>query len=260
MNSYDFDEQKVFDVAVADWNAFSTAVGSRRIVIGISGGKDSTCEAFLAAKLVGKENVYGVMMPNGEQKDIADSEQVIAESGINRLEINIGKACEELEDALFCNDGLRLSNDAKINLPPRLRMSALYAVAQTVGGIVFCADNLCEKYLGYSTLWGDSVGSYAPIQNLTVPEVISFGKWLGAPAKLMEKKPGDGLQALGDEERMGITYKAVHDLVRTGTCEEKYRNAIVQRYVKNRFKLEMISIRGPEFGFPDCFKNGQLAI
>lgn len=252
---YGFSEAAVYEKTAADWKAFSAETGCGKIVIGVSGGKDSTCETYLAARLVGRENVYGVLMPNGEQKDITDAERVVAETGVNRLEINIGKAYEELEDAFFCNGGLRMSEAAKTNLPPRIRMAALYMVAQTAGGIVFCSDNRSEAVTGYSTLFGDGAGSYSPIKDLTTVEVVKLGKWLGAPADLMDKKPGDGLQPLGDEERIGMSYADLHQLIRYGEGSREFKARATARYAANKFKLGMVRIRGPEFGFPDYFRG-----
>lgn len=173
-----------------------------KVVVGISGGKDSSVVAAICAKAIGPENVIGVMMPNGEQKDIADSQKLINFLGIKSTTVNIGNAFNDLCNAM--NLSVELSYDTKTNLPARLRMSTLYAVAQTVGGFVANTCNLSEDYApgGYATLFGDNAGSFAPIQDMTVTEVIELGEDLGLPYNLLHKTPIDGLQPLSDEEKI----------------------------------------------------------
>lgn len=173
-----------------------------KVVVGISGGKDSSVVAAICAKAIGPENVIGVMMPNGEQKDIADSQKLINFLGIKSTTVNIGNTFNDLCNAM--NLGVELSYDTKTNLPARLRMSTLYAVAQTVGGFVVNTCNLSEDYApgGYATLFGDNAGSFAPIQDMTVTEVIELGEDLGLPYNLLHKTPIDGLQPLSDEEKI----------------------------------------------------------
>lgn len=173
-----------------------------KVVVGISSGKDSSVVAAICAKAIGPENVIGVMMPNGEQKDIADSQKLINFLGIKSTTVNIGNTFNDLCNAM--NLGVELSYDTKTNLPARLRMSTLYAVAQTVGGFVANTCNLSEDYApgGYATLFGDNAGSFAPIQDMTVTEVIELGEDLGLPYNLLHKTPIDGLQPLSDEEKI----------------------------------------------------------
>lgn len=192
-----------------------------KVVIGISGGKDSSVVAAICAKAIGSENVIGVMMPNGAQKDIADSQKLIDFLGIKSTTVNIGNAFNDLCNAI--NLGVELSYDTKTNLPARLRMSTLYAVAQTVGGFVANTCNLSEDYApgGYATLFGDNAGSFAPIQDMTVSEVIEVGEDLGLSYNLLHKTPIDGLQPLSDEEKIakqtgikGWTYARFDKLIR----------------------------------------------
>src|SRR5574344_836740 len=192
-----------------------------KVVLGISGGKDSSVVAAICAKAIGPENVIGVMMPCGIQKDIGDSQKLIDFLGIKSTTVNIGNAFNDLCNAI--NLGVELSYDTKTNLPARLRMSTLYAVAQTVGGFVANTCNLSEDYApgGYATLFGDNAGSFAPIQDMTVSEVIEVGEDLGLPYNLLHKTPIDGLQPLSDEERIakqtgieGWTYARFDKLIR----------------------------------------------
>lgn len=210
-----------------------------KVVIGISGGKDSSVVAAICAKAIGPENVIGVMMPNGEQKDIADSQSLIAHLGIKSTTVNIGNAFNDL-----CNDinlGVELSYDTKTNLPARLRMSTLYAVAQTVGGFVANTCNLSEDTVGYATLYGDNAGSFAAISKLTTEEVMEIGDDLGLPFELVHKVPIDGLQPKTDEDKLGFTYHEVNELIRRGIKGPHFEK-IMDMYRKNKFKLDIVRI------------------
>lgn len=210
-----------------------------KVVIGISGGKDSSVVAAICAKAIGPENVIGVMMPNGEQKDIADSQSLIAHLGIKSTTVNIGNAFNDL-----CNDinlGVELSYDTKTNLPARLRMSTLYAVAQTVGGFVANTCNLSEDTVGYATLYGDNAGSFAAISKLTTEEVMEIGDDLGLPFELVHKVPIDGLQPKTDEDKLGFTYHEVNELIRKGIKGPHFEK-IMDMYRKNKFKLDIVRI------------------
>lgn len=210
-----------------------------KVVIGISGGKDSSVVAAICAKAIGPENVIGVMMPNGEQKDIADSQSLIAHLGIKSTTVNIENAFNDLCNAI--NLGVELSYDTKTNLPARLRMSTLYAVAQTVGGFVANTCNLSEDTVGYATLYGDNAGSFAPISKLTTEEVMEIGDDLGLPFELVHKVPIDGLQPKTDEDKLGFTYHEVNELIRKG-IKGKNADKIMDMYRKNKFKLDIVRI------------------
>ena len=220
--------------------------GNPKAVVGISGGKDSTVVAWLCAKALGKENVVGVLMPNGFQKDIDDSYEVVNTLGIKHKVIDISKAYNcflDLENVLP-------SEQAKINLVPRLRMTALYFVAQSLRGRVVGTGNLCERILGYFTLWGDSACDLNPIGNMLVSEVIALGRELGAPEHLLVKAPSDGLSGMTDEEKIGFTYEELEKFLREGkesvskeTADkiEKRREAVLWKW--------LITTRGvPIFG------------
>ena len=128
MKEYSFNAEKAFEKIKDDVLDFTSKVGTKKVVLGISGGKDSSIIAKLMAKILGPENVYGIMMPNGLQKDISDSMQAIKESGINSYAIDISNAYNAIIDQLHFN-GIKESKDTAINLPPRIRMSVLFAIA-----------------------------------------------------------------------------------------------------------------------------------
>ena len=177
-------------------------------VIGISGGIDSTCVATLACKIFDTENVVGVSLPCDGQKDMQDVDAVFDLLKIKRITIDIGDAFASLKQGLE-NNCIEPSYDCKTNMPARLRMTALYGVAQCVNGIVLNTCQLTEDILGYATLYGDNAGSYAPIKGLTKTEVKMLASWLGVSDELVNKIPIDGLQPLSDEEKLGLKYDDV---------------------------------------------------
>ena len=215
-------------------------------VIGISGGKDSSVVAALCVEALGKDRVVGVLMPNGIQSDISDSEQLVAHLGIRHFVCNIKDATDGVIKSL--NDcGLPLNEQARINLPPRIRMSTLYAVSQTLNGRVANTCNLSEDYVGYSTRYGDSAGDFSPLGKLTVAEVVQIGLYLGLPENLVVKTPSDGLSGQSDEDKLGFTYAVLDKYIRTGICEDEATKARIDRLNKiNAFKLKVIPSYEPE--------------
>ena len=229
-------------------NYFKTTNG-RKAVIGISGGKDSTVAAALCVEALGKENVIGVMMPNGVQSDIKDSEKIIDFLGIKGLVVNIQYAYMNLVNQI---NEKNISSQAQINMPPRLRMTVLYGVAQNIGGRVVNTCNRSEDVVGYSTLWGDSVNDFSPFDLLTTEEVMGVGDELGLPSDLVHKTPSDGLCGKSDEDNLGFTYAEINKIIRTGEKTEHF-DEIVKRYNSNRFKLEMINLPHFNPNLPDFF-------
>ena len=213
-------------------------------VIGISGGKDSSVVAALCVKALGKERVIGVLMPNGEQKDIADAKQLVSYLGIPFYICNIQKSVDGALEALQ-NTGIEISRQTKVNLPPRIRMATLYALSQSKNGRVANTCNLSEDWVGYSTRYGDAAGDFAPLAQLTVAEVKAVGRELGLPENLVEKVPSDGLTDKTDEDNLGFSYAVLDKYIRTGVCEDETTKARIDRlHILNEFKLKPIP------GFP----------
>lgn len=220
-------------------------------VIGISGGKDSTVCAGLLVKALGKDRVIGVLMPNGEQADIADSHKVVNFLDIKYYTINIQEAYDSILKYMNFHDGLNVSRQTEENLPPRLRMSTLYAVSQSVNGRVCNTCNLSEDWVGYSTRYGDSVGDFSPLSNYTVTEVKEIGHYLGLPAELVDKTPIDGLCGKSDEENLGFTYSELDQYIRNGILPSpKIKKIIDDRHVKNAFKLCLMQVAS-QYGYPE---------
>lgn len=209
-------------------------------VIGISGGKDSSIVAALCKEALGKDRVIGILMPNGVQADIDDAIQLVEFLGIKYFICNIKEAFDASMSALK-ESGIEISEQTVINLPPRLRMTTLYAFSQSLNGRVANTCNLSEDYVGYSTRYGDAAGDFSPLAGLTVQEVKEIGAYLGLPENLVVKTPSDGLCGHTDEDKLGFTYAVLDEYIRTGVCEdEKTKSRIDYLNKLNAFKLKPI--------------------
>ena len=239
----EFDAKKVTEELVL-WikNWFKENGDGCKGVLGISGGKDSSVTAALLVEALGKENVVGVMMPNGEQFDIDVSIALAKHLGIKAVTVNIKDSFSGLVSQLE-NSGIELSRQAEINLAPRLRMAAVYAVSQSVNGRVANTCNLSEDWVGYATRYGDGAGDFSPLSKLTVQEVKALGRELGLPEMFVEKVPIDGLCGKTDEDNLGFTYAVLDKYIRTGVCEdEKTKEKIDRMHKANLFKLQLMPV------------------
>lgn len=209
-------------------------------VIGISGGKDSSVVAGLCVEALGRDRVIGVLMPNGVQNDINIAMDLVDYLGIKHFKLNIEKSFLGIMEQLNKSLG-EVTVQTKNNLPARLRMATLYAFAQSLNGRVANTCNLSEDWVGYSTRYGDSVGDFSPISNLTVSEVKSIGKILKLPDEFVEKIPTDGLCGKTDEENLGFTYAILDRYIREGVCEDEVIKEEIDRlHEANKFKLELM--------------------
>ncbi len=228
-------------------------------VIGISGGKDSTVVAALCVEALGKDRVIGVMMPNGVQKDISDSIKVCEFLGIKNYTINIAPSVEEIYKYMDYNN-IVITDQTRTNLPARIRMSTLYAVAQSCCGRVTNNCNLSENVMGYSTLWGDAVGSLSPLGKLTTVEIVQIGDLLGLPYELVHKTPIDGLNTnpdgsyVTDEQSMGVTYDELHSYIRGDKVLDKDKFELISEKEKqNKFKQDIINLPEYEPDYNDLY-------
>ncbi|MBR1641616.1 MAG: NAD(+) synthase [Butyrivibrio sp.] len=225
---------------IRDW--FANNGPKANAVIGISGGKDSSIVAALLVKALGKDRVVGVLMPNGEQKDIADSKKVVEVLGIKHFIVNINPAVEGEYEALRAA-GVEIGKDAIINTPPRIRMTTLYAIAQSLpeGGRVTNTCNRSEDWVGYSTKYGDAAGDFSPCSDYLVCEMLQIGDALGLPKELIHKTPSDGLSGMSDEDKLGFTYATLDHYVLTGEIEDQATKEKIDRLHRlNLHKLQTI--------------------
>lgn len=243
-----FDAAKVRDALVKGVRELAEKQGFTRAVVGISGGKDSAVVAAILCRALGKENVYGLLLPDGEQSDIADSLSVVRSLGMPYRVVNIHGMHEALleqadperrdkaEEQKACQAGefaVAYSRESDINVCPRLRMTALRYFAQALGARLAGTGNLSEATVGYCTKDGDTSCDFAVLLRLTSLEVVAVGKTLAElPQEIVQKTPSDGLSGLSDEEKMGISYQAIHDYIRNGTSGSRETDEAIRRREK----------------------------
>ena len=223
-------------------------------VIGISGGKDSTVAPALLVRALGADRVIGVKMPNGYQADIDDSQRVIDALNIKSITIDVKAAFDGMlnavSGALPSIEGASINDDVTINIPPRLRMTALYAVAAGLpgGGRVINTCNFSEDLVGYSTKFGDATGDVSILSNLFVSEIIAIGDTMPElPSDLVHKAPSDGLCGKTDEDRFGFTYNDIERYVTDGTSgDSDIDKKINKMYIASRHKVNRMFVCGVE--------------
>ena len=255
MNQYSFDAEKARDGLVAAIRALAAEQRFTKVVLGVSGGKDSTVCAALCARALGPENVYGVMLPDGEQKDISDSVRVCQALGIQSRTINIGPMHEALKavtdqvetTAAEGEFAIPYSRESDINVGPRLRMTTLRYIVQALGARLVGTGNLSEATVGYCTKDGDTSCDFSLLGALTSVEVVQVGLTMPElPRDLVEKTPTDGLSGKSDEEKLGLRYADIHAYIRLGTCGNAEIDGIIRAKEQgNMFKRRMPQILDP---------------
>ncbi len=238
-----FDAQKVKN-DIIEWirNWFEENGVGCNAVIGISGGKDSSVVAALCVEALGRDRVFGILMPNGEQFDIDVARDLTKHLGIRAFEFNISQANQAILSGLGATLG-EITSQTRNNIPPRLRMTVLYAFSQSLNGRVANTCNLSEDWVGYSTRYGDNAGDFSPLSMLTVAEVKEIGRALGLPAVFVDKVPIDGLCGKTDEDNLGFTYAVLDRYIREGVIDDEQTKARIDRLHKiNQFKLQYMPV------------------
>ena len=246
MAKYEFDAKKAKDECVGWIRKFFEENGPGcNAVVGISGGKDSSIVAALCVEALGKDRVIGVLMPCGVQADIDMAYLLVDHLGIKRFEVNVKAPIDAIKEAIAAS-GCEISEQSRVNLPPRIRMSTLYAVSQSVNGRVANTCNLSEDWVGYSTRYGDAAGDFSPCSRFTVAEMKQIGRELGLPAVLVDKVPIDGLQDKTDEDNLGFKYAELDRYIREGIIDDPEKKALIDRkHRANLFKLQLMPVFEP---------------
>jgi len=200
---------------IYNWYCKASPNHDKNIIIGISGGKDSSIVAALCCEAIGNTKVIGVLLPNGNQSDINYSMNLVEYLRIPHHWANIEKTYHSIIDNIIESAETEpLNNIVITNIPPRIRMTYLYAYAALFNGFVVGTDNLSENYIGWTTKWGSAVSDFSPLANLTCTEVRQIGYALNLPKEFIDKIPEDGLTGKSDEEIFGFSYDELDCYIR----------------------------------------------
>lgn len=247
MDLKDRDLSKIVDDIVVWISEQMEETGGKKMVLGISGGKDSSVLAALGVRALGRENLVGVLMPRGQQGDIDFAYELCEILDIENVTVPIDsiwgeymEALEKFPKSLF----EAVSQETKLNLAPRIRMSLLYAIAQSLEDArVVHTGNLSENWIGYTTVYGDNTGAFSPLGAFTSDEVIQIGSYLGLPEKFLVKPPADGLTGKTDEMVIGFSYDLLNRYIRTGEIDDlKLKEKIDRMHAYSRFKFTTMPV------------------
>lgn len=219
-----------------------TESGGTKAIIGISGGKDSSVTAALCVKALGTENVIGVLMPDGLQGDIQDAIDLCHILDISHIIANIAPMTKAFKDLIGNIQHVKMhgmTDQTRLNIPPRVRMTTLYAISQSIDNSrVINTSNISEDWIGYATVYGDTAGAFSPLGTLTSDEVIQLGDYIGLPDRFTFKTPSDGLTGKTDEDVFGFSYDVLNKYIREGICEDEEIKAKIDRmhqYSRHKF-------------------------
>lgn len=215
--------------------------GAGGIVYGNSGGKDSALAGILCKAAC--DNTLGVIMPCASKRnygeDTEDALAVAKQFDIETITVDLTETRETLLKAVEPD----ISEEALKNIAPRLRMTTVYALAQTRGALVCGTGNRDEIYVGYFTKWGDGASDLNPIGDLTVGEIYEFLDWLDAPLNIRKKAPSAGLyEGQTDESEMGISYAALDEYILTGNGDQDTVKKIDRMHSRSEHKRSVVRI------------------
>lgn len=209
--------------------------GAEGIVIGLSGGIDSTLTAYLSVEALGPENVYGVVMPSkvNRKENMIDAIQVAKNLEIGHSIIEIESIVEEVESSIEKSEmGKKMKNiEERVigNLRGRVRAIILYRISNASGSIVIGTGNKTEALIGYFTKYGDGAVDCNPIGDLYKCQVRQMAEWVGVPNKYITKAPTAGLwEGQTDEKELGMGYDTLdlilYLLIEEGRSKDEIQN------------------------------------
>ncbi|PAB58983.1 NAD(+) synthase [Anaeromicrobium sediminis] len=221
--------------------------GTKGLIVGVSGGIDSAVVAYLIKKAC-PNNSIGVILPcKSNPKDKEDALAVVNGCGIDSVEVDLTQIHESLFDQITNNlmdknliDDKTPARLSDANLRARLRMSTIYAIANTKNYLVAGTDNAAEVYTGYFTKYGDGGVDILPIANLLKRDVYEWARVLGVPKSVLDRAPSAGLwEGQTDEKEMGTTYDMIDDLIEGKEIPQKDREVIENLHRKTEHKRKM---------------------
>jgi NAD+ synthase len=222
---------------IRDW--FNENGRDCNAIIGMSGGKDSTICAALLCAAIGPDRVIGVMMPDTDQ-GLNDADKICEYFNMNHIIVDISNITRSFKHTIeHSTYNIGLSKQSIMNIPPRVRMTTLYAIGQTYNGRVINTCNMSENYLGYFTIFGDSAGDMSPLGNFTVSQIYEIGDYLKIPHKWVHKTPDDGLpNSTSDEEKFGFSYEVLDKYLTDNIIpDDETMHKIQEWHQRNAFKM-----------------------
>ena len=211
--------------------------GAKGIVLGLSGGIDSSVLAALSREALGREGVLGVIMPcHSIDEDEADARLLAQALDIQTERVDLSRTFDSLCGAI----GSDLSTLTKSNMKARLRMVTLYALAQSRGLLVCATSNRSEFETGYFTKYGDSGADLMPLAGFLKREIRAMARELNVPDRIITKAPSAGLyEGQTDEGDMGFTYDVLDEYLATGNIADpaaKERIDVMRRRSEHKRK------------------------
>lgn len=207
------------------------SAGFSKAIVGNSGGKDSAVVIGLLSKALGKDNVLTVTLPcYSKEEDREDALLVAKAFGTKCINVVLDKTADAIFSATEEGYGKKLNEEAVINTKPRLRMTVLYAIAQSENALVVGTGNRCEIFIGYFTKHGDGACDYNPLAEFYVEEVYQIAEFIGVPKKVLSKAPSDGMSGLSDEDKLKFKYAQVQEYIETGDTEKEAKAKIEKQH------------------------------
>ena len=225
-------------------------VGVDRVVLGLSGGVDSSLSAMLAAEALGPSHVLAVIMPyrGSSEESQAHAELVVRKSGIESIVVDITPQIDAYFAKVPDADPKRRGNKMA-----RERMTILYDHSARWSALVLGTSNKTELLLGYGTLYGDMASAINPLGDLYKTQVWALAQFIGVPDVIVQKKPSADLWAgQTDESELGFSYSEVDGLLFL-MVDERYSRAeliaagysegfvddVTQRIMNSQFKRRL---------------------
>lgn len=229
---------------VVDWLRDQVKVsGTNGILVGLSGGIDSSVVANLIKRAF-PDNSLGVILPcKSNDKDKADGQAVAVAADLDYVEVELSSTHETLLSSIqSAVSDLETTNHqlTDANLRARLRMTTLYGIANNMGYLVAGTDNAAELLTGYFTKYGDGGVDILPLAHLTKREVFEWARYLGVPQSVIDRKPSAGLwEGQTDEDEMGVTYDAIDDYIEGKPVSEEDKKIIERMHARTEHKRVM---------------------